>query len=425
MGRTGSALVIVLGVLGLASVARAQSQVVTFDDAVGRALARNPNARIAMEEITRAHALVEQTRAASRPTLTGNLSYSRIDGGPAAGGTANVDGNLGAASLSLGLPLVAPRAWAQLAHARHNVEVSRLSAAEVKRELAATTARTYLAIVAQRHVLEVAQRARQTAQAHSDYAHQRLGGGYGTRVDEVRAAEEVATDAARVENAEAQLTRLRETLGVLLGADQPLDATSEVVLPAPTPSSDAPRDALTLREDLRLARGRLDLATRIRRDSWTEYLPTVSANLQPYWQSQPTLLLPGSGWQATVGLSWSIYDGGLRYGLIKERRSLEAEARLGLENAERQAGADVRAADDEVKRSTAALKWARDAAKLADEALALTNLGYRAGASTNIEVIDAERRARDAETAVAEAEDAWRQALLDLLLASGHFPGRS
>jgi outer membrane protein TolC len=196
------------------------------------------------------------------------------------------------------------------------------------------------------------------------------------------------------------------------------------VLPAPPPMSEASHDALTLREDVRLVRGRLDLATRIRRDSWTEYLPTVSAHVQPFWQSQPTLVLPGYGWQATVGLSWPIYDGGFRYGLIKELRSLEAEARLSVENAERQAGADVRSAAAELKRSAAALEWARGAAKLAGEALSLTNLGYRAGATTNIEVIDAERRARDAETRVAEAEDAWRQALLDLLLATGHFPGR-
>jgi outer membrane protein TolC len=82
----------------------------------------------------------------------------------------------------------------------------------------------------------------------------------------------------------------------------------------------------------------------------------------------------------------------------------------------------VRTADEEVRRSAASLDSARQAARLAAQALELTNIGYRAGASTNIEVIDAERRARDADTAVAQAEDAWRQSLLDLLLATGRFP---
>ena len=124
-------------------------------------------------------------------------------------------------------------------------------------------------------------------------------------------------------------------------------------------------------------------------------------------------------------LSWTIlYDGGLRYGLAKERAALVNEAKSSLENGVRQAKSDVRAADEEIRRTAAALTAARDAAKLAAEGLALTNLAYRAGASTNIEVIDAERQARDADTAVAQAEDGWRQATLDMLLASGKFPAR-
>jgi outer membrane protein TolC len=40
----------------------------------------------------------------------------------------------------------------------------------------------------------------------------------------------------------------------------------------------------------------------------------------------------------------------------------------------------------------------------------------------HLEVIDAERQARDAETQAAIAEDAAREARLDLLAAAGRFP---
>lgn len=49
-------------------------------------------------------------------------------------------------------------------------------------------------------------------------------------------------------------------------------------------------------------------------------------------------------------------------------------------------------------------------------------MAYRAGATTNLEVIDAERRACDAQVQAVLAEDAARQARLDLLVASGRFP---
>jgi outer membrane protein TolC len=420
MMRRRSSLALALVFVG--GVARAQAPAaIGFDEAVREAIGRNPNAQVAAEEIERAHAVVVQVRAASFPTLAANGSYTHLDGSPTqAGGSVSAD--VVGANLALTLPLVQPRAWAQWRHANEGVRVARLAANEVKRELAATVARTYLSILAQHRVIEVSQRARTTALAHHAFAHQRFAGGYGNRVDEVRAAEEVATDQAQLETAQAGLERLREALGVLIGTDHALDVTGEVALPMPSCCDE--RD-LGAREDLRLFRGKLDLASQIRRDSWTEYLPSLNAVAQPFWQSQPTTLLPGGGWQASLNLSWSLYDGGLRYGLVRERKSLEREARLNLESAARQASAEVRTADDEVRRSSAALQAERQAAKLATEALSLTNVGYQAGASTNIEVVDAERRARDADTAVAQAEDAYRQAVLDLLLATGRFPGTS
>jgi outer membrane protein TolC len=52
----------------------------------------------------------------------------------------------------------------------------------------------------------------------------------------------------------------------------------------------------------------------------------------------------------------------------------------------------------------------------------ITNISFRAGAATNIEVIDAGRTARDNDNAVAIAEDTLRRAHLDLLVALGRFP---
>jgi outer membrane protein TolC len=54
--------------------------------------------------------------------------------------------------------------------------------------------------------------------------------------------------------------------------------------------------------------------------------------------------------------------------------------------------------------------------------LSIVNISFRAGASTNIEVIDAARSADDADTGVVVAEDILRRARLDLLVALGRFP---
>ena len=132
--------------------------------------------------------------------------------------------------------------------------------------------------------------------------------------------------------------------------------------------------------------------------------------------------MPQTGWEAELVLTIPFYDGGLRYGQEHERKALAREARLNVDATLRQAKSDVRAAFEEMQRADIALDQALQSAAFAKQALSLANLAYRAGATTNLEVIDAERQARDAETQAAIAEDASRQARLDLLAASGRFP---
>jgi outer membrane protein TolC len=56
------------------------------------------------------------------------------------------------------------------------------------------------------------------------------------------------------------------------------------------------------------------------------------------------------------------------------------------------------------------------------QALDLANVAYRGGATTNIEVIDAERQARDAATYAELAADTARQARRTMLTATDRFP---
>ena len=143
---------------------------------------------------------------------------------------------------------------------------------------------------------------------------------------------------------------------------------------------------------------------------------------EPFYQTPATLTTPTTGWQVQLLFTLPLYDGGNRYGLKHERDALYDEAKVKLDAALRQARSDVRIGFEAMQRSDEALAQARDAARFAQEALELSQLAYRAGATTNIEVVDAERRARDAATEAAIAEDAARQARLDLLSAAGRFP---
>jgi outer membrane protein TolC len=148
----------------------------------------------------------------------------------------------------------------------------------------------------------------------------------------------------------------------------------------------------------------------------------LTGSFQTFLQDPASATNPVAGWQAQLALTIPFYDGGLRYGQADERAALLSVAQAQLEGARRQARSDVRAAFEAVRCAEAASRAAREAARLAEEALSLATQAYQAGASTNIEVIDAERRARDAQTTAVIADDTARQARLDLLAATGRFP---
>jgi len=139
-------------------------------------------------------------------------------------------------------------------------------------------------------------------------------------------------------------------------------------------------------------------------------------------QSPSTLIQPANSWQALLQLSVPIYDGGLRRGRKQERQALVQAAQANLAGVKIQARSDVRTAAAAIQLADQQLASARNAVRQAQDALDISNLSYKAGATTSLDVLDSERRLRDAETAAATAEDAARQARLDLLVASGRFP---
>jgi outer membrane protein TolC len=280
-------------------------------------------------------------------------------------------------------------------------------------------ARAYLLIISQKRQVDINARSVATDRSHYDYTHTRFAGGVGNRVDEVRAAQQLAADQAQFSASFTALARAREALGVLLAEDKPVDTLDDVRLPD---ASTKFEDAAGRRQDVLAAKARALVAEKVRKDSWSDFMPALNGQFQPFFQHPASLVMPETGWQAMLVLSFPLIEGGLRRGQMRERAALLAEARAQYDGLLRQTRSDLRVAVEEIRRADEAMRSAQAAAELAHQALDLANLAYHAGATTNIEVIDAERRARDADSATVIAEDNVRQARLDLLVAAGQFP---
>lgn len=408
------------------TVARAQAPApvapvahVTFADAIRRAQENHPTVAAASAAILRAEGLIRQARAASRLHLLGNVTTTTLNTGVEFQGTTVTPQNQVSLSMTADQPILAAAAWARQAQAQDARTIADLSVADVKRQVAFAAADAYLTILAQRRVLDSNARAAEVAKAHFDLATELERRGSGSRLNALRAEQQYSVDQGLVESARLAVYRAQEALGTLIAVDGPADAADE---PDFTPPGDAFTLAGGLRTDVRLFAAQQQAAERIVRDSSKDWWPTIDALFQPSAVYPSQFFLPQYSWRFLTQTSIPMFDAGQRASLRLQRQAAVEEARANVAGLAFRVGSQVRSAREAVASSERSVALARSAADQAQQVVAITDVSFRAGAATNIEVIDAERSARDADTAVAIAEDQLRRARLELLNAIGRFP---
>jgi outer membrane protein TolC len=385
-------------------------------DAIDRATRNNPTVAQAAAGIMRAEAILQQVRSSSLPALS--LSTTTNVTNPIKfGGLSVIPAVQTQTTPTLGVPILTPVAWAQRNQAGDQVVVAQQNEKEVRRQVAVAAGQTYLAIIARRRVLDLNTRSRDNARAHYEFANQRFQGGIGSRLNMLRAEQEMLSDETRVEEALLAIQQSQEALGVLVGTDGPVDAMDYPVFQIPDELGQ-----LTNRTDVQLIVAREGAAQRVYSDSWKDRLPSVNAAFAPSIIEPSGLFAKAFSWRAQVLFTLPVFDSGLRAGEQAQRLADLNTIKFERSNLERQAASEIRVARDAVASTTRSFAQAQQAADRANQVVQITDVAFREGASTNIEVLDAQRQARDVETQAAIAEDALKRAQLDLLVALGRFP---
>jgi outer membrane protein TolC len=388
----------------------------TFQQAIDRAVKNNPTVAEATTGIMRAEAILQQVRSSSLPTLAASLATSIVN--PVKFGAQSIVPLVQTqTTVGLAVPILTPVAWAQRNQAGDQVVVAQQNEKDVQRQVAVAAGQSYLAIIARRRVLDLNTRARDNAKAHFDFANQRLQGGLGSRLNALRAEQEFLSDDTRVEEALLLIQLAQEALGVLVGADGPVDAVDYPVFNIPDELGQ-----VTNRSDIQLLLAREAAAQRVFSDSWKDRLPSLNAAFTPSLLEPPGLFAKAASWRAQVLFAVPLFDSGFRAGEKAQRLADLSSIKFQRTNAEREAASEIRAARDSVASTTRAFNAAQQATDRANQVVMITDVAFREGASTNIEVLDAQRQARDVETQAAIAEDALKRAQLDLLVALGRFP---
>ncbi len=390
----------------------------TYAEAIERATADTPRMALARANVLRAEAKVKQSRATWLPTLNGVGNYTRLDGDRMVAGNITTAANSLNLSVQLLVPIVVPTRWVDTARQSDARDVAQGNFENERRLAVVDATRAYLAVLLEKRGLEIALRALETARQQADFTAQRKREGVGSRLEESRAEREVHNNEANVAARRSALRTAQEALGVATFSDGPMDVTGSVdVSGLPTLT-----DALQMvkeRSDLVALRKQAEADGKRVDDAWLDYMPTLMGSAQAWHQTPPTVNFPEWGWQAQLLLTLPIYDGGKRYGDQDERRANKAQSTSALRQAELQADADIRATAAEADNRYDAWVEMEKSVTVSRESLELSRLAFREGTGTQIDLIEAERSARDAETNAAIAETAWLQAQVLYRLAAG------
>ncbi len=405
-------------VLMLPCVSPAMAVPMTLHEAVQRAQATHPSVAQAKLDIARAQAQLQQFKAAILPSVAAVGQWTQLDSDRISGGHVVLPASQLYAAVALTVPVLVPQRWVAWRHAQDAENVAEMSVAAARWDVGVAAARLWLSLLTTQRQVEVLERAQETAKVHLGFAEQRRKGGIGNQLDIVRAAQEVAQADALVKAYGALRVKLAEQLAFLTDASPPVTPVGDCPLALEaTLATDA-----SLRPDVRAVERRIQAALRVVNDSTADWYPSVFATVLPFAQWPALSTVPNLGLQAQLIVNFPIFDWGARRGLEQERQAIAEQLQVQKTGLERQIAADARAARGAWMAATSALQAARDALGWAQEGLNLAQIAWRAGASTNLEVVDAERRTRDAATAVVVAEDAVRQAWLDASVAGGGLP---
>jgi len=390
-----------------------------------------------------AASLSRQAAAALLPTLQASGGYTRnsdemvlhlgalkaipqLANAPLPDSTYLQPGEVWSGTLSLRLPLVAPSAWYDAAAARHGAR-----GASAQAEASRLSLRTTLAGLAQlgraaEELAAASERAAANAGQLAESARRRQEAGTATPLDHLRARTEEVRRQGELVRVRAELDRLRRAAGTLLGREVPVRLLvaddPEAGLAAPSAEAPLVEQALVRRTEVAAATAQVAAAESQVGSAWARLAPQLSVSGAAFAADVPYPTGKKDGWRATLDLTWSLYDGGFRYG---KRR--EAEARLAGAQATAQAqrlavSQEVRDALHDVEVARERLRLAREQRRLAEEADATAQRGYQAGVASSLDVIDADDRLYLAEAGLAEARARLAMARVALERASGLGP---
>jgi outer membrane protein len=411
-------LVICVGLLAVAAV-NAQ-ETLSLDDALRLALQNNGLARAALAEIDAADARLAAARANLYPSIdiSSSTTRTRIEGGGAIADTTQRQNGFGLEWLLLDNG----QRELRIRQSSRTAEATRQSTRDTLRRVLFQTARAYYEVLRRKELLQVADTAVRRAETLLEVAKAQAEVGAAPQKDVLQAEADLAN--ARVQQIQARnALRLAETdLKRLIGwdAQKPLPAlTAPDAPPSPDPTLSVEQlwqRARLQRPDLRDAELRLQISRLGLDAARLNSLLRLQISARGFREYEPNSRTQGS---LSIVASYPLFDGGLTRANLREAEASLQSAQFRLQQAERDAYAEVESALLSIREAFERLEASKIAVAAAQRNFEAAQESLREGVGTIVEVLTAQLALITAETNLVQATYDAAVAELQLRLATG------
>ena len=402
--------------------------------ALEAARTQSPDLAVALERVRQAENNVQRAWAALQPTLTatGTLTYNNfpatiftVTPGPPFFDVTEGSNWTRAGTLQFAWNLLNFRAFPALASARQQVDVSRLTQTQQRRELLLSVAAIYYSGVSLRELAQVALAQARATREHAVEAQARyeaglihLSAALRARIDYLRADQETRRAQFAYAISKSQLAALLDRRDIAFELAPPPQPPQEIR----GTFRELLERAMQERPEIAAARANEEIAARLKTDAWAQFAPSLAVTGTGRYNDPPT---NSSGekrtWAVALSLTLPLYDGGFRYVALKDADSQLRQARAQT----RSQGARI---EDELRRAILDLDSARALRDEAEQALIVSRENERliraqfaAGTATQVEVSDAESALFQSESTALQQRLSVQLAGLRLANAVGAF----
>ena len=399
-----------------------------FVQALADAKKQSPDLEVMRERIVQARINLDRAWDQIKPTLTGNLSYTRNSPGVTStfnGVTVNtVEVNNVQGNVTFATPLFNGRVFPALGTARQQIDLASLNAVQVRRELLINVAAAYLTGAGLRQLWAVSVRQAHTTREHAAQAAGRYEAGtlqrsaaLRARIDVLRADEEARRAQLQYAQAKSQVAQLLDRRDTAFELSEPTESAPQVS----GAFEDLLRRALVDRPEMAIAKANQEIAARLKDDAWAQFFPSLNLNGAVRYNNATAFSDQAVTWAVTLALTVPLYDGGLRYEALKDADSKAREARAQIRSQSARIEDEVRRARLDVDAARALLTEDEQQVDLARETEGLVRAQFEAGTASQVEVSDAVTALQQAESSVVRERLNLQLAGLRLARAVGIF----